>query len=54
MLACSAVTKKDVRNLVNVNQNNSKIFVPDKAKAKIYKSYFEKYKKLYQSLKKFW
>ena len=54
MLACSAVEKLTVEQLLRQNYVESEVFVPNQEYAGIYDSKFETYKKMYPALKSFW
>lgn len=54
MLACSALNGKNITQLINQRGINTITFIPERTKAEIYASKFEKYKELYQTIKKLW
>ena len=54
MLACSAVEKMAVEQLINRALIKSEAFIPDRENAEIYNTKYEAYKKMYPALKSFW
>jgi xylulokinase len=54
MLACSAVEKLAVEQLLRNNLIESEVFVPNRENARIYDSRFITYKKMYPAMKSLW
>jgi len=54
MLACSAMEKIPVEDLLRQGKIENLVFSPDPRKAKVYDKKFEAYKQLYPVLKQFW
>jgi xylulokinase len=54
MLACSAMEKIPVEDLLRQSKIENLVFSPNSRKAKIYDKKFEAYKQLYPVLKQFW
>ena len=54
LLACSAVEKTPVEQLLKNSRTGNEVFSPDPENAKFYDNKFESYKQLYPVLKQFW